>query len=78
MTIPPVGRETRRALHRQLDADLLRQSALERDLREALARGELALHYQPQYDCRTLRLSSAEALTRAPSMSRHYQRLTVP
>jgi diguanylate cyclase (GGDEF)-like protein len=48
----------------QLDADQQRQAALERDLREALARGEFELHYQPQYDCRTLRLSSAEALIR--------------
>lgn len=48
----------------QLDADLLRQSALERDLRDALARSEFTLHYQPQYDCRTLRISSAEALIR--------------
>ena len=47
-----------------LDAEVLRQAALERDLRQALARGEFELHYQPQYDCRTLEISSAEALIR--------------
>lgn len=36
----------------------------ERDLRQALLRGEFELHYQPQYDCRTLKISSAEALIR--------------
>jgi diguanylate cyclase (GGDEF)-like protein len=48
----------------QLDANFHQQLALERDLREALSRGEFELHYQPQYDCRTLRISSAEALIR--------------
>jgi diguanylate cyclase (GGDEF)-like protein len=48
----------------QIDADLDRQVSLERDLREALGRGEFELHYQPQYDCRTLKINSAEALIR--------------
>lgn len=48
----------------ELDADVQRQAGLERDLREALLRGEFELHYQPQYDCRTLKISSAEALIR--------------
>lgn len=38
--------------------------SLERDLGKALARGEFTLHYQPQYDCRTLGIASAEALLR--------------
>ncbi len=48
----------------ELDAAAHRQAALERDLRCALTRGEFELHYQPQYDCRTLTISSAEALIR--------------
>jgi diguanylate cyclase (GGDEF)-like protein len=48
----------------ELDAELHQQAALERDLREALVRGEFELHYQPQYDCRGLKVSSAEALIR--------------
>ena len=37
---------------------------IERALRAALAAGELALHYQPQYDQRTGRITAAEALAR--------------
>jgi diguanylate cyclase (GGDEF)-like protein len=48
----------------ELDAEVQRQAGLERDLRQALLRGEFELHYQPQYDCRTLEISSAEALIR--------------
>jgi EAL domain-containing protein (putative c-di-GMP-specific phosphodiesterase class I) len=49
---------------RKLASQSQRDAALERDLRQALARGEFTLHYQPQYDCRTLELTSAEALIR--------------
>ncbi|MCS6877364.1 MAG: EAL domain-containing protein [Geminicoccaceae bacterium] len=37
---------------------------LEADLRAALERGELALHYQPKFDARTGALTSCEALLR--------------
>jgi diguanylate cyclase (GGDEF)-like protein len=37
---------------------------LEHDLRRALARGQLSLHYQPQVDMRSRRLLRAEALMR--------------
>lgn len=43
------------------DADLLQ---LEADLHHALARGELELHFQPQFDARTLSVVGAEALLR--------------
>jgi EAL domain-containing protein (putative c-di-GMP-specific phosphodiesterase class I) len=48
----------------ELDAHVQCQAGLERDLREALRRDEFELHYQPQHDCRTLKVSSAEALIR--------------
>jgi diguanylate cyclase (GGDEF)-like protein/PAS domain S-box-containing protein len=38
--------------------------ALETDLREAIARGELEVHYQPIYDLQTNRLGGFEALAR--------------
>lgn len=37
---------------------------LERELREALDRGEFALHYQPQFDLATSRITGVEALLR--------------
>ena len=37
---------------------------LENDLYKALERGELLLHYQPQFDCRSGQISGAEALLR--------------
>ena len=47
-----------------LDVDVKRQVSLDRDLRDALVRGEFELHYQPQFDAQTLRICSAEALIR--------------
>lgn len=41
-----------------------RASRIEHALRGALERGELALHYQPQLDMRTGRITAAEALAR--------------
>lgn len=40
------------------------QVAQERDLRQAFARGELCLHYQPQFCLRTERVTGVEALLR--------------
>ena len=48
----------------KLDAELHHKVALERDLREALASNQFELYYQPLFDCRTLKISSAEALIR--------------
>lgn len=47
-----------------LDEEARKTSERERELRNALARGEFELHFQPLYDCRTLKISSAEALVR--------------
>ncbi|WP_300379066.1 bifunctional diguanylate cyclase/phosphodiesterase [Henriciella sp.] len=44
--------------------DLRRRFALEQDLREAISKGELALHYQPLIDTARMRVSGAEALLR--------------
>jgi diguanylate cyclase (GGDEF)-like protein len=42
----------------------IRQFDLENDLRKALTRGQLSLHYQPQVDVATWRVQSVEALMR--------------
>jgi diguanylate cyclase (GGDEF)-like protein len=57
-----------------LDAHSQRKIELLGDLRRALARNELTLHYQPQVDFRTGRLVGAEALLRW----RHPDRGMVP
>jgi EAL domain-containing protein (putative c-di-GMP-specific phosphodiesterase class I) len=54
------------------DADALHQ--LENDLREAIARGELEVHYQPVFDGKTRQPVGAEALVRW----RHPQRGFIP
>lgn len=43
---------------------IVRRKALETDLREALARGQLALHFQPRVDVDGLNILGAEALLR--------------
>ncbi|MHA7968562.1 sensor domain-containing phosphodiesterase [Rhizobium sp. CAU 1783] len=47
-----------------MDGQTLAKRGLERDLRGALKRGELEIHYQPQYDIKTGRAIGAEALLR--------------
>ena len=58
------GRNRAERFTHELYADLHRKVALERDLHEALAKGQFELHYQPLFDCRTLDISSVEALIR--------------
>jgi diguanylate cyclase (GGDEF)-like protein/PAS domain S-box-containing protein len=48
----------------EMTAKASERLALENDLRAALDRGELLLHYQPIADCRTGRLLGVEALAR--------------
>ena len=47
-----------------LDEELRRHAEAEQDLREALAGSQFELVYQPLFDCRTLEVTSAEALIR--------------
>ena len=53
-----------------MQAILVRRLALERDLRQAIERGELALHYQPIVDLNTAQIVKVEALLRW----QHHQR----
>lgn len=48
----------------QMNADLLPRMKLEQALRQALARGHMAVHYQPQVDLRSGAVVGAEALLR--------------
>jgi diguanylate cyclase (GGDEF)-like protein len=48
----------------RMNAEALARVTLDRDLRAAIERGELTLHYQPQYDLRTGAIRGAEALVR--------------
>ncbi|MBV9734267.1 MAG: EAL domain-containing protein [Acidisphaera sp.] len=48
----------------EMDLRLQGRRALEQDLRQALSRGELALNYQPLFDCRSGELEGFEALLR--------------
>ncbi|MGI9026460.1 MAG: putative bifunctional diguanylate cyclase/phosphodiesterase [Burkholderiaceae bacterium] len=47
-----------------MDKDVSEEVDLQQDLREALERGQLQLHYQPKIDCRTGRVRGVEALLR--------------
>lgn len=47
-----------------LDEELRRHAQAEQDLRKALAGNQFALAFQPLFDCRTLEVTSAEALIR--------------
>ncbi|MBI3778049.1 MAG: EAL domain-containing protein [Gammaproteobacteria bacterium] len=48
----------------EMTAKATERLSLENDLRSALARGELSLHYQPIADCRSGRIVGMEALLR--------------
>jgi diguanylate cyclase (GGDEF)-like protein len=48
----------------RMNAEAVARLTLDRDLRAALERGELEVHYQPQLDLRTGLVRSAEALVR--------------
>ncbi len=58
------GRNKAVLLDEKMRADLDERSAMELMLREALEKGELRLHYQPEVDLRTGQLLSVEALVR--------------
>ena len=58
------GRNKAVLLDEKMRADLDERSAMELMLRDALEKGELRLHYQPEVDLRSGRLLSVEALVR--------------
>jgi diguanylate cyclase (GGDEF)-like protein/PAS domain S-box-containing protein len=58
------GRNTFRFYHQEMNARSSERIAMESDLRRALDRGELALHYQPFIDTCSGRIVGAEALLR--------------
>jgi diguanylate cyclase (GGDEF)-like protein len=59
-----IGRATVVYFEDRMNAEALARHALDRDLRLALERGELQLHFQPLFDLAQGRLCSAEALLR--------------
>jgi predicted signal transduction protein with EAL and GGDEF domain len=58
------GKATYRFFSAELNERVSNRMRIERDLRLALERDELELHYQPKVECRTGRISGAEALVR--------------
>lgn len=58
------GRGTYRFFQEDMNADLMARKALERDLRAALDKNELELHYQPQVNLSDQRIVGMEALLR--------------
>jgi diguanylate cyclase len=68
------GRGTYRMFEPAMDARLRARRALEYDLRQALAQQQFELHYQPQAETRSNRVTGFEALIRW----RHPQRGVIP
>ena len=58
------GREQYKFFEAAMDAQLHERNRLEQDLRQAFARRELALHYQPIFTCSDRALAGFEALLR--------------
>ncbi len=68
------GRNGYRFFQPGMDRRLQQRRSVERDLRQALATGQFTLHYQPQFDLVTRRMTGVEALLRWP----HPERGMVP
>jgi diguanylate cyclase (GGDEF)-like protein len=64
------GRSTYRYFEPEMDEQLQARRSLEIDLRNAVANGEFKLHYQPQVDAVTERITGCEALLRWNSPTR--------
>jgi diguanylate cyclase (GGDEF)-like protein/PAS domain S-box-containing protein len=58
------GRGNYQFFSQEMNRRTVRRVALENGMRQAVARGEFFLNYQPQWDLKTERLSSVEALLR--------------
>jgi len=58
------GGKTYVVFEEHMDARAAEQMALQADLRQAMAKGQLTLHYQPKFDCERGQLRGAEALLR--------------
>ncbi|MEM1501917.1 EAL domain-containing protein [Domibacillus sp. 8LH] len=58
------GRNNYQFFHSSLYNKLQRKAALEKELRRAIWKGELFLHYQPQFDLATSQITGFEALIR--------------
>jgi len=58
------GKDNYQFYTRQLSLDVQARLNIEQELLHALERGEFSLHYQPQYDLHTGKVSGAEALLR--------------
>ena len=59
-----LGRGNVQFFAREMNAKISERLLLEGNLRRAIERGELSLHYQPRIDLRTGRITGAEALLR--------------
>ncbi len=59
-----VGRDTFKFSMDALNAEMQERLAIQEDLRHAIARGELRLHFQPLIDLKTGRIFATEALVR--------------